>query len=62
MDSVKAETGNMLNIMISKLIDEDKQELIEKISSFADWTQNSEVFKFLGLSEWLLKSTSNLTN
>ena len=62
MDSVKAETGNMLNIMISKLIDEDKQELIEKINSFADWTQNSEVFKFLGLSEWLLKSTSNLTN
>ena len=62
MDSVKAETGNMLNIMISKLIDEDKQELIEKISSFADWTQNSEVFKFLGLSEWFLKSTSNLTN
>jgi hypothetical protein len=51
LDSVKAETGNMLNIMISKLIDEDKQELIEKISSFADWTQNSEVFKFLGLSE-----------
>jgi hypothetical protein len=47
---VKEEAGETLSIMFKKM-EEDKKELVSNICSQTGLTENSEVFKFLELSQ-----------
>lgn len=47
---MKTECGDTVKVMIEKL-DEDKKELVEKICEMSGLKNDSEVFKFLGLSQ-----------
>lgn len=49
---MKEEAGETLGIMFKKM-EEDKKELVSNICSQTGLTENSEVFKFLELSQWV---------
>ena len=55
LDFVKTEVGQTLRQMIEKVAQDssviDKEELVNKICEVTEWKQDSEVFKFLGLSQ-----------
>ena len=57
LDFVKTEVGQTLRQMIEKVAQDssviDKEELVNKICEVTEWKQDSEVFKFLGLSQWV---------
>lgn len=50
IESLKIDIGPTINTMKAKN-EEDKEELVGKICELTGYAENSEVFKFLGLSQ-----------
>lgn len=55
LEFMKNEVGQTIRQMIEKVAQDDsvidKEELVTKICEVTEWKQDSEVFKFLGLSQ-----------
>ena len=55
LEFMKNEVGQTIKQMIEKVAQDDsvidKEELVTKICEVTEWKQDSEVFKFLGLSQ-----------
>lgn len=52
---MRSETGNLIKEMGEKLVEDptviDLEDLVSQICDVTEWKQDSEVFKFLGLSQ-----------